>query len=212
MKSRGWGLQFARKRRNGHKEERAACGATADSPGHGNPAQAAVEPERRHQTRPPTPTPWQPTATRHEADAAAPSLAVPRHRDLWAQPTRRHSEHPAATAPWNLLGAGVATPSSTSPQIAQHRRAPAANRRQARGGTESCGPHGFAHSVARKARCGLGCDQVAGRGGGLHLGVRLKGFYSHSMVPGGLLVTSRTTRLTSRTSLVMRVEMRAIRS
>ncbi len=31
--------------------------------------------------------------------------------------------------------------------------------------------------------------------------------HSHSMVPGGLLVTSRTTRLTSRTSLVMRVEM-----
>jgi len=27
------------------------------------------------------------------------------------------------------------------------------------------------------------------------------------MVPGGLLVTSSTTRLTSRTSLVMRVEM-----
>ena len=33
--------------------------------------------------------------------------------------------------------------------------------------------------------------------------------YSHSMVPGGLLVTSSTTRLTSRTSLVMRVEIRA---
>jgi hypothetical protein len=33
--------------------------------------------------------------------------------------------------------------------------------------------------------------------------------HSHSMVPGGLLVTSRVTRLTSRTSLVMRVEIRA---
>ena len=33
--------------------------------------------------------------------------------------------------------------------------------------------------------------------------------YSHSMVPGGLLVTSSTTRLTSRTSFVMRVEIRA---
>jgi hypothetical protein len=33
--------------------------------------------------------------------------------------------------------------------------------------------------------------------------------YSHSMVPGGLLVTSSTTRLISRTSLVMRVEIRA---
>jgi hypothetical protein len=33
--------------------------------------------------------------------------------------------------------------------------------------------------------------------------------YSHSMVPGGLLVMSSTTRLTSRTSLVIRVEIRA---
>ena len=33
--------------------------------------------------------------------------------------------------------------------------------------------------------------------------------YSHSMVPGGLLVMSSTTRLTSGTSLVMRVEMRS---
>jgi hypothetical protein len=33
--------------------------------------------------------------------------------------------------------------------------------------------------------------------------------YSHSIVPGGLLVTSRTTRLTPETSLVIRVEMRA---
>ncbi len=32
--------------------------------------------------------------------------------------------------------------------------------------------------------------------------------YSHSMVAGGLEVTSSTTRLTSRTSLVMRVEIR----
>ena len=31
--------------------------------------------------------------------------------------------------------------------------------------------------------------------------------HSHSMVPGGLLVTSRTTRLTSGTSFVMRVEI-----
>lgn len=33
--------------------------------------------------------------------------------------------------------------------------------------------------------------------------------HSHSMVPGGLLVMSSTTRLTSATSLVMRVEMRS---
>src|SRR5665811_2073551 len=35
----------------------------------------------------------------------------------------------------------------------------------------------------------------------------LKPGYSHSIVPGGLLVTSSTTRLTSATSLVMRLEM-----
>jgi len=33
--------------------------------------------------------------------------------------------------------------------------------------------------------------------------------YSHSMVPGGLLVTSSTTRFTSATSLVIRVEILA---
>ena len=33
--------------------------------------------------------------------------------------------------------------------------------------------------------------------------------HSHSMVPGGLLVTSSTTRLTSGTSLVTRVEILA---
>jgi hypothetical protein len=36
--------------------------------------------------------------------------------------------------------------------------------------------------------------------------------HSHSMVPGGLLVTSSTTRLTARTSLVIRVEMVAMTS
>ncbi len=40
----------------------------------------------------------------------------------------------------------------------------------------------------------------------------IRGRYSHSMVPGGLLVTSSVTRLISRTSLVMRVEILAIKS
>lgn len=43
----------------------------------------------------------------------------------------------------------------------------------------------------------------------LDLSVPVGPGYSHSMVPGGLLVTSNTTRLISRTSLVMRVEMRS---
>ena len=36
--------------------------------------------------------------------------------------------------------------------------------------------------------------------------------HSHSMVPGGFEVMSRVTRLTSATSLVMRVEMRSMTS
>ena len=39
--------------------------------------------------------------------------------------------------------------------------------------------------------------------------VAARAAHSHSMVPGGFEVTSSTTRLTSRTSLVMRVEMPA---
>jgi hypothetical protein len=39
--------------------------------------------------------------------------------------------------------------------------------------------------------------------------LRKNGSYSHSIVPGGLLVMSRTTRFTSLTSLVIRVETRA---
>ena len=52
-----------------------------------------------------------------------------------------------------------------------------------------------------------------GRGGITGTGTPLRSvdfrFYSHSMVAGGLLVTSRTTRLTWTTSLVTRVEIRA---
>ena len=42
---------------------------------------------------------------------------------------------------------------------------------------------------------------------GLHRGEQLGSAHSHSMVPGGLLVMSTATRLTSSTSLVIRVEM-----
>jgi hypothetical protein len=41
------------------------------------------------------------------------------------------------------------------------------------------------------------------------ISMKSSGRYSHSMVPGGLLVTSSTTRLTSATSLVIRVEIRS---
>jgi hypothetical protein len=66
--------------------------------------------------------------------------------------------------------------------------------------------------LARNLVSGLGGSRQAGR----DLGAGLEGSwdrpvegYSHSMVPGGLLVTSRTTRLTSGTSLVILVEILA---
>ncbi len=48
---------------------------------------------------------------------------------------------------------------------------------------------------------------MAGAGGGSN-----NGDHSHSIVAGGLELMSKTTRLTPRTSLVMRLEIRAIRS
>jgi len=52
-----------------------------------------------------------------------------------------------------------------------------------------------------------GSDHLLNLGGDDHWSVSRPLSYSHSMVPGGLLVTSSTTRFTSRTSLVMRVEI-----
>ena len=57
-------------------------------------------------------------------------------------------------------------------------------------------------AAAKKRTAGAFCRPEAGFGAG----------YSHSMVPGGLLVTSSTTRLTPSTSLVIRLEIRARRS
>lgn len=54
------------------------------------------------------------------------------------------------------------------------------------------------------------CPTIQGRGRGFESVRSAEGErHSHSMVAGGLEVTSRTTRLTSGTELVMRVEMRA---
>jgi hypothetical protein len=52
----------------------------------------------------------------------------------------------------------------------------------------------------------LGTDDFAG---GQQIRGVIRQVYSHSIVPGGLDVTSRTTRLISRTSLVIRVEIRS---
>ena len=41
---------------------------------------------------------------------------------------------------------------------------------------------------------------------------RVSGYHSHSILAGGLVVTSRTTRLAWGTSLTMRAETRAMRS
>ena len=61
-------------------------------------------------------------------------------------------------------------------------------------------------------RAGTRADGGAGEPmseGGDHRSFRRKELHSHSMVAGGLLVTSRTTRLISGTSLVTRVEIPA---
>ena len=69
-------------------------------------------------------------------------------------------------------------------------------------------------------------DERAPDGGGVELALRALGrlagvdpqlagclwLYSHSIVPGGFDVMSRTTRLTSRISLIMREAMRSSRS
>jgi hypothetical protein len=75
-----------------------------------------------------------------------------------------------------------------------------------------CGAGCGAGAAERGLRSG-GCEgQGRGKGGRRGRGGAVKGkgaCYSHSMVAGGLLVTSRTTRLISGTSLVIRVEIRA---
>ena len=63
------------------------------------------------------------------------------------------------------------------------------------------------HSPDKKSRPR---PTIRGRGRGFESVRSTEGArHSHSMVAGGLEVTSRTTRLTSGTELVMRVEMRA---
>ena len=68
------------------------------------------------------------------------------------------------------------------------------------------GPHQQArHEVVGEGSAGLEVVQELVEA--LRAGCSLA--HSHSMVPGGLLVTSRVTRLTSATSFVMRVEILA---
>ncbi|MCP2272449.1 hypothetical protein LV75_004975 [Actinokineospora diospyrosa] len=66
----------------------------------------------------------------------------------------------------------------------------------------------------RDGRVGMGRSGPVGAEGGVAavavaLGQQPSQGYSHSMVPGGLLVTSSTTRFTSATSFVIRVEIRS---
>src|SRR3954452_19247493 len=62
---------------------------------------------------------------------------------------------------------------------------------------ERCEEHAHDQAVAEPEELGL---------------LVLRGLYSHSIVPGGLLVMSRTTRLTSRISLIMREAICSSRS
>ncbi|BDZ41103.1 hypothetical protein GCM10025865_04020 [Paraoerskovia sediminicola] len=90
-----------------------------------------------------------------------------------------------------------------------------------RAGVLATGPEGRGEDVDVVPGSGLCCGEVAdlrldpARPGAKQsvtwtmrmMGRLLARRHSHSMVPGGLLVTSSTTRFTSLTSLVMRVEM-----
>ena len=84
---------------------------------------------------------------------------------------------------------------------------------------EGIGLRAVAEGVGLRAVAeGIGLPVVAGRrgiprAGRLRRCPALRRFaYSHSMVPGGLLVMSSTTRLTSRISLIIREEIRSSRS
>ena len=66
------------------------------------------------------------------------------------------------------------------------------------------------HAGSRLPRAGQGPAGASHRRGPAGDGLSLRlARHSHSMVPGGLLVQSSTTRLTSGTELVIRLEMRA---
>src|SRR5690348_12987025 len=75
------------------------------------------------------------------------------------------------------------------------------------GGADDRRPAGY----GRLGRCHLPADHARPADVPRSVGGQEHGLapYSHSMVAGGLLVTSSTTRLTSGTSLVIRVEIRA---
>src|SRR4051812_14797197 len=68
-------------------------------------------------------------------------------------------------------------------------------------------PTSLSSDDAREGKGARGGPSAPSTTGGWAWGPRALGGHSHSMVPGGLLVTSRTTRLTSGTSFVMRVEI-----
>lgn len=137
--------------------------------------------------------------------------------------TLNHANRPAATAP----GTGPA-----SPHVAPYKshrphqtlaegavRVPTCAATRVAPVTHVVRHHSAAASPARASCPGGGPSggSSAGTPSGDHFHRKQRrkvlhpreGDYSHSMVPGGLLVMSSTTRLTSATSLVMRVEMRS---
>ena len=150
-------------------------------------------------TRGPGPTgPTSPTNLGGSADAttASSNAAV----DLPARP-RRHRHLDLTHRASNASPAGPRRPPTTEPRPAR-RRPP----------TATAAAPGSPRTVARRGRGPTRASRAAppSRGGldtARTWALSRRSGHSHSMVPGGLLVTSRTTRLTSRTSLVMRVEI-----
>ncbi len=100
--------------------------------------------------------------------------------------------------------------------LARRRRRPRGRRRAAGPGARTAGgDHGAQPGDAPAVRLGgrAGADRRRVRRGRRAAGLTgwsaPDGAHSHSMVPGGLDVMSSTTRFTSGTALVMRVEIRA---
>ena len=117
--------------------------------------------------------------------------AADRMRELLARTVQDHIVEERTTA----TGSGRSSPRSRSSPPAWRKRSPRASRRPA--------PTSWRGS--RRLKTVLTLAEALLRPATRRLGPA----HSHSMVPGGLLVMSSATRLTSRTSLVIRVEILA---
>ena len=143
---------------------------------------------------------------RRAAGASAPAPAArPRPLRQSLQPHTKTSDVNETSSTFDVfVGGCVARHSAHNHPAAQGGAAVTLDGR-AGAGADARGAAGLGAQADRR---GSGCSRGSGAGAQAP-GRSAADRHSHSMVPGGLLVTSRTTRLTSGTSLVMRFEIRA---